>query len=232
MASTTSPERRIAVPTLVRVAFLSLALAAPSLAEPLIHPGVPAGIDREARYLVYLHGRILEGNVPEPTHPEHGTYDYGGILRAFAGAGYTVIAEHRAADTDPDAYARKVVTQVEALLAAGVPATQVAVVGFSKGGGIAVRASALLADARVRFVFLAACGDGSRSETYPDVRGRFLSVIEKSDTSGRSCRPLFEHATKPIVSEEIEISTGAGHGAFYRPRLEWVAPVLAWLNKP
>jgi hypothetical protein len=30
---------------------------------------------------------------------------------------------------------------------------------------------------------------------------------------------------------EIRIQTGKEHGAFFRPREEWVAPVLAWVRQ-
>ena len=33
-----------------------------------------------------------------------------------------------------------------------------------------------------------------------------------------------------METKEILISTGAKHGAFYRPRPEWVSDVIAWVE--
>jgi hypothetical protein len=83
---------------------------------------------------------------------------------------------------------------------------------------------------KVNFVFLAACGDGNFRNVALDVRGRILSVYEASDEAGRSCSQLFAKSKSPGERKEIKIETGGGHGAFYRPRQEWTAPVLAWVK--
>jgi len=120
---------------------------------------------------------------------------------------------------------------VRRLLAAGVPAERIAVVGFSKGGAIAMVASALLKDPRVAFVFLAPCGDWVVGRDDVDVRGRILSIYEASDELGTSCEPLFAQASAPGEHREIRIGTGAGHGAFFRPRPEWLDPLLEFIRR-
>jgi dienelactone hydrolase len=119
---------------------------------------------------------------------------------------------------------------VRSLLRAGVPAERIAVVGFSKGGGIAMRASALLENPRLTFVFLAACGDGDFREVDLRVWGRILSVYEASDEIGRSCAELFARAGPTGERAEIRINLGAQHGAFYRPHDEWLTPVRRWIR--
>jgi dienelactone hydrolase len=125
-----------------------------------------------------------------------------------------------------------VADQVRQLLAAGVPAERISVVGFSKGGAIATVASALLKDPRVTFVFLGACGDWVKGRDDLDVRGRILSIYEASDELGTSCEPLFAQASEPGEHREIRIDTGAAHGAFFRPRSEWLAPLFRWVGRP
>ena len=104
-------------------------------------PGTP---DVRARYVIYLHGRIIEDQGRRPTHPSWGTYEYQQILDRLAAGGLIVISEQRPPMTDMDIFASHVADQVRALLRAGVPPEHVSVVGFSKGGGIAMRTSALV----------------------------------------------------------------------------------------
>lgn len=207
-----------------------LLTAAPALAQRgSILSDVPAEVRPDARYVIYLHGRIVEEKGAHPTDERFGTYEYQQILDTLAASGAEVIAEQRPLGTDFRAFGAHVADQVRRLLAAGVPPERIAVVGFSKGGAIAMIASALLEDPRIPFVFLASCGDWVQGRDDMDVRGRILSIYEASDELGTSCEPLFEQASEPGEHREIRIATGAGHGAFYRPRPEWLAPVLEWI---
>jgi len=191
---------------------------------------VPDAPDPGARYLIYLHGRIVEEQGRRPTHPTYGVYEYDKILQALAGRGAVVISEQRPAQTDVDKFAARVVDQVRRLVAAGVPPEHVTVAGFSKGGGIAIRASAFLKDPRVNFVFLAACGDGGFEGADVVVQGRILSIFEANDEIGRSCRNLF---AKPGVNgerSEVEVHVGDHHGTFFRVHEEWLDPLLRWVE--
>jgi hypothetical protein len=207
--------------------------AAPALAQRgSIHGAVPAQPSSDARYLIYLHGRIIEEQgIPRPSDARFGPYEYQQILDTLAASGAEVIAEQRASGTDFRQFGAHVADQVRQLLAAGVPAERIAVVGFSKGGGIAIIASALLQDPRITFVFLAPCGDWVKGRDDVDVRGRILSIYEASDELGTSCEPLLAQASDPGEHRELRIDTGAGHGAFYRPRPEWLAPLLQWVER-
>jgi dienelactone hydrolase len=157
-------------------------------------------------------------------------YEYRKILEALASDGAIVIGEQRPAMTDMDRFATHVVGQVRFLLRAGVRPQQIAVVGFSKGGGIAMRASALLQNSGINFVFLAACGDGDFRGSELKVWGRILSVYEASDEDGRSCASLFAKSVASGARSEVRINTGDEHGAFFRPREEWLGPVRAWIR--
>jgi hypothetical protein len=202
--------------------------AAPATAPSAVLRGLPETIDPGARYLIYLHNQFWETAAPGEAHPQFGSYDYEGILAAFAERGLTVIAERRGPGADPPVAADRVVRQVRELIAAGVPAPAITVVGFSKGGAIAILASSGLADDRVNVVVLAGCGRwlASRPDLVP--HGRLLSIVEASDDLAGSCRPLFERAPPGSRTEEIELDLGGGHGAFFTPRQEWVDPVVEW----
>lgn len=207
------------------LAALLLAASAASGGEVLDDvPGVP---DASKTYVLYLHGRVVEDQGPHAHDPRFGDYDYPAVLEALGARGATVISARRPHGTDMDEYAGHVLAQIERLIAAGVPETRIAVVGFSKGGGIAIRVSSFLRRDGVRFALLAACPGAPQHR----LTGRVLSVLEASDTLAQSCRPMTEHAEKPAAFEEITISTGKRHGAFYQPRSEWVQPVLDWVGE-
>jgi predicted esterase len=222
------------VPVLIGSVLFATACGAedpsPAEASPQIFAEVPADIDPGARYLVYLHGAIIETEGVRPTHPRFGVYEYEEILTTFAERGFVVISEARPAGTDGKVYAATVVDQVRDLLAAGVPADHVTVVGFSKGGGIAIAASSMLANDDVNFVFMAACSPWLDSHPEIVARGRLLSVREASDDLVGSCEGFFERSPSPHDQVEILLELGGGHGAFYRPNPEWVEPVVEWAS--
>lgn len=192
---------------------------------PQAGPGAP--------HLIYLHGRIIEDRGPRPTHPRFGVYEFQRILDTFTGAGLEVTGEQRPAGTVPAEAARSVAGQVRRLIAEGVPPERITVVGFSKGGVIAVLSALELDDPRVNYVFIACCGDwterlfagGDRR-----IRGRMLSIHEASDAVG-GCDALFAHASSGSETAAIELELGGGHGAFYRPHPEWIDPVVRWARR-
>ena len=218
---------RLASVLLVVVLGLSEAVMAQHLK---ILDRVPVKVDQRARCLIYLHGRIIEDQGRRPTSPTWGVYEYQKVLEALATDGATVISEQRPPMTDMDQFAAHVADQVRQLLGAGVSPERISVVGFSKGGGIATRASALLENPRINFVFLAACGDGNFQGVNRKVWGRILSVYEASDDAGRSCAGLFAKAGAIGTRSEIRINVGEQHGTFFRPHVEWLDPVRRWVN--
>lgn len=193
-----------------------------------IFRAMPATIDPDARYLLYLHNRFLEVAAPGDRHPTFGSYEYQAILDALAERRFTVIAEQREPEADPAEWADRVTGQVRSLEAAGVPSERISVVGFSKGGVIAVLTSSELADDRVNFVFIAACGGWTDSVPNLEPHGRLLSIREASDDLVGSCEPMFARASAGSQTREIELHLGGGHGAFFAPRVEWIEPVVAW----
>jgi dienelactone hydrolase len=195
-----------------------------------IHDTVPGKLDPAARYVIYLHGRIVEDKGRRPTDARWGIYEYDRILEELASNGAVVVSEKRPPNTDMDRYAARVVEQVQTLLAAGVSPQQVSVIGFSKGGGIAIRTATRLQNARVNFVLLAACGDGDFRKSNLKLWGRTLSIYEESDEVGRSCASLFAQSGATGERHETRIAIGGGHGAFYRPHSEWLAPLHRWIR--
>ena len=211
------------------IVFLLTLVAVPASAQQIV-TAIPASPDPTKTHVIYLHGRIIEQLGPRPTDSRFGLYDYPAILEALASTGATVISSQRSSSTNVNEYAGVVVAQVEGLIRRGVPSEKIVVVGFSKGGDIAVHVSSFLRRPEVRFVLLGACWP--RPEE-PQLRltGRVLSIYETSDSlAGESCQSLTQHPEKPKSFKEISISTGLSHGAFYTPLKEWVDPVLEWIR--
>lgn len=79
--------------------FMTGCAAAPSSRD------MPPTINPSARYLLFLHGRIVKERGPHGEHPLYGPYDYYGLVQAFADRGFTVISEIRPRGTNPSRYA-------------------------------------------------------------------------------------------------------------------------------
>ncbi|HEX8457513.1 MAG TPA: alpha/beta hydrolase [Pyrinomonadaceae bacterium] len=191
---------------------------------------VPEQVKRDAKYLFYLHGIIVENEGVRPTSPDYGVYEYERILDTFVERGFEVISEARPKGTDPHAYASKLVGQIKRLLDAGVPPRNITVVGASRGGGIVMFASTMLKNREVNFVILASCGDFSiYRDNKVDLWGNILSIYDFKERTGvGSCRRFVESSTGVNRHKEIVVQLGLGHGLLYRPLPEWVDPTVEW----
>jgi hypothetical protein len=191
----------------------------------------PQSASPQSDYILYLHGRIIETEGIRPTHPRFGIYEYEAVLRALAANGASVISEVRPEDTEAGAYAHRLVSQIESLIAAGASAERITVVGFSKGGAIAAIAASRVEIEGLRFVFQGTCGPWMKGHRGIDLRGEALSIFEASDEVAGSCREIFMQSPRLREWKEVRINIGGGHGAFYRPDPAWVEPVLAWSER-
>jgi hypothetical protein len=194
----------------------------------LLVPASASLAQADSRYVIYLHGRIVEEEGRHPTHPDFGTYEYDAILDSLRHAGLTVLSEQRPRGTDSDAFADHVARQVDSLIARGVSPSAITVMGFSKGGWIAILASSKLKNPNVSYVFMAACGPWAFEKSDLHVTGRMLSIHETSDSMGVSCAPIFARRGPGSVAREIALSEGRRHGTFFQPRPSWLAPAVKW----
>jgi hypothetical protein len=180
------------------------------------------------RYVIYLHGRIVEDEGRRPTDPAFGVYEYDAILDSLRAAGFVVLSDQRPPRANSDSFAARVAQEVDSLIRLGVSPRAITVIGFSKGGWIAILASARLQNPAVSFVFMGACGPWAFERPDLHVAGRLLSLYETSDSLGVSCAPMFERSAPGSVTREIALSLGLGHGTFFQPRPAWLTPVVTW----
>jgi hypothetical protein len=203
------------------------------MAQGALWKDIADKVDPKARYLFYLHGRIIEEQGIRPTSPRFGVYEYEKILQTLVDKGFVVISEARPKGTDMAEYANKVVGQIQTLLKVGVPPERITVVGASKGGGIAILTSTLLKNRNVNFVIIAACaGDPDAYQPRVDFWGNILSIYDyKDDTGAESCQKFFAQSTGLNRRKEVVLKFGLGHGILYRPLKEWVDPAVAWAKQ-
>ena len=194
--------------------------------QGVILEAAPEKVDTSARYLFYLHGRIVE-QARRPVSPQYGPYEYDQILDTFKKRGFVVISEQRPTGTVVEKYAAKVEGQVRQLLKAGVPARNITVVGASQGSYIAMLASTYLKNRDLNFVFIAGCSADPGFLDMVDWHGKVLSIYESSDGAG-TCEKFRADATGLGKYHETQLRTGLRHGFIYRPLAEWIEPAITW----
>ena len=194
-----------------------------------IHEDFPDTIEPGGTYVFYSHGNIVEGKNSRPKHPKFGVYDFPAIKRELADSEFDLIAYHRPQNTKPAQYAKELAAQVQQLLDAGVAPNRITILGFSKGGYISALTSNELKNEAINVIILAGCWAWVEKSPEVQLYGNFLSIYETSDAVA-SCKILAERSPGLVSFEEIAITTGKKHGAFYNPREEWVEPVKVWIQ--
>ncbi len=189
----------------------------------------PEQIEANEKYVFYSHGFIVEGTNPTPKNEKWGVYEFPAIKESLADSQYNLIAYHRPKGTDPFVHAKSLASNVRKLLKKGVAANHITIIGFSRGAFITSLTSHYLEETPVNTVLLAGCGR-IVSNKYSDIKmnGAFLSIYETTD-GAVTCEKLRNRSPKLTSYDEISITTGEEHGAFYRPIPEWVVPVKQWV---
>ncbi len=217
---------------LVSTSLISLSMLSSQALAGQVYDTFPTEIKAEQKYVFYSHGFIVEGTNPRPENARWGVYEFPKIKSALADESYHLIAHHRPKGTDPFVYAKTLAKDVLTLIAHGVKAENITIMGFSRGAFITSLTSHHLAKTPVNTILLAGCGRIVSSK-YADytLNGPVLSVYEKSD-GALSCEKLRARSPNIISYKEIALDTGEEHGAFYRPIKEWVTPVKEWIKRP
>jgi hypothetical protein len=216
----------------VASSFSSLAFLASNAVAGEIYTTFPSRIDPDGTYVFYSHGLIVEGDNPRPIHERWGVYDFPALKTALAQTGsFNLIAHRRPANTAVASYAEQLESWVRRLIEGGVQPGRITIVGFSRGGEITALASSELKPLPINTVLLAPCWErGVQDQPAITFSGRFLSIFETTDIA-LSCRDLAARSENLASFEEVEISTGKEHGAFFKPRSEWIDPLLRRIQK-
>lgn len=189
----------------------------------------PSQPNAAAKYLFYMHGRYVERKGAS------GDHQYTAVLDALAKKGLIVIGEVRP-DTNPRAYSEKIAEQVNGLLGAGVPAKNITVAGFSRGGVITLLSAGRLRNKDIKYGVLAGCGTkGSEfrrsyirfiKRRAKQMRGRFLVAWDEADEKTRECDLAMQKAG--VEYRNLELRTGRGHRLFFKPDPVWLDPLASF----
>lgn len=209
----------------------AVARSAPVTTQGVLLTDIPEKIDPQARYLFFLHGKMVEDKGVHPVDKRFGVYEYEKILDAFKGEGFTVISEARSKGTDVEQYAGKVAGQINSLLKAGVTPQRITVLGASKGAIIAMLTSTLLKNRDVNFVLMDNCNRWVDRHFHINLYGNVLSLYDADDQIGGTCRRFFEKAGGLNKNKEVVLRTGLGHGVLYKPLREWVDLAASWARQ-
>lgn len=213
---------------------LFLLLSGSSTCAQSISAELPLSFNNSDKFVFYFHGlvvSILGDNAINNGAPEWGPYEYSKILDSLRIRNYHVISEIRDKDVHDSVYVNKTVKQVKTLLRMGVPQRQIILVGASAGWYVVLHASDQLNDKKLNYVLMGGCWpDTFKDYSALNLRGNFLSIIEKSDPH-KTCGSIF-HNRKTITSfKEIELNTGLSHGFFYKGWRHWIDPIVEWHAK-
>ncbi|MDE1468429.1 hypothetical protein [Aurantiacibacter sp. D1-12] len=194
----------------------------------------PLEAEAQQRYVIYLHGRIIEDQGLPAISERYGEYKFDEIVRALRGEGFEVIAPLRDAGADPQEQAAEVSEQVLQILDRGVLPEHITIIGASKGAYIASLVSDTMAGPQLRYVLLAGCSAGANEAFLAEDRvlnGYVLTIRDRSDTElAGSCAPLTQGSARLASFAEIETDTGLEHGLIYSPHPAWFGPAVDWAN--
>lgn len=231
--------------------FLAITCFATTAHGAKVHQDVPATPDPSAKYLFYFPGLAVELQGPDAVNPYfRKKYEFTAITKVFVEKGYEVIAEVRPKGTKTSDYAKKVSDQVRKLTSAGVPPSNIVLVGHSKGGEIVVGGAGVISSAAISYVVLAGCAmphmkhiagetprpnyEGFMNTYKGQFKGRLLSLYDHNDNDFRTCSELGADNPELKIDEQMlksDSAPGMGHAVFFAPDPIWMDPVLQWLAK-
>ena len=197
----------------------------------IISSSLPHKINPSERYMFYLHGgvvTVLGNNAINQSVPEWGPYEYLNILDSLRKQGFNIVSENRKEGVPDSVYVIKISNQVDSLLSARVPTSNIVLLGASSGWDIVLRAADRLKNKNLNYVIMGGCW----AETYKDyqslqLKGHYLSIIEESDPHG-TCYKIFERRKQVSSYKEVKLNTGLSHGFFYKGSKVWIDPLIKW----
>jgi hypothetical protein len=186
----------------------------------------------DKKAIIYSHGRIIENQGVNAVSQKFGAYKFNDIVDSLKSKGASVIALVRPKDAVSEKYASLIAQQVDSLISIGYQASNITLLGASKGAWITLLASTKLSTNQVNIVSLGICGtDVFDAFTYHklQLKGRVLSIYEKSDDLGKSCETI-NHGDQIKEFHEIRLKTGLKHGFLYTPNPAWLTPFFDWIK--
>lgn len=188
---------------------------------------------KQKEYVFFLHNKYLEDHTLDEAHPNYGVAEYYSILDKLKTENTIVISEKRKRNTEPELYAKKIVSQIDSLQKKGIPFDNISIVGTSKGGYIAQYISYLAKNPKLKFVIIGASfkDDSMNKNKNFKLYGKILSITEKSDTDSELLSKQNRFINSNIqYFKEITINSGLNHGFLFKALDDWIVPTNKWIN--
>lgn len=196
-----------------------------------LHFGCNSNIQREKKYIYYLHGRIIEIQGKNAVSEEYGIYEFDSIVNIFRDSNSIVIAEVRGENVGYVQYANKVSKEIDSLVKLGIKSKDITVIGASKGAIIASNISSINSNP-INYVFLAGNNDYQEELNDWKFHGQVLCFYDDSDTiAGKNYDYWKNKPNYTTKFEQIKINKKLGHGFLYKPYKDWVEPTKKWIFK-
>ena len=186
------------------------------------------------KYVIYLHGKIIEDQGIPAISNQYGEYKYDEILQSLSNHGLCVISEKRNKNTNIYEYAEYISDVIKNLIDNGVLPEDISVIGASKGAAIAICVSHILDNKDLNFILLSICCDKIDSFMFNNniqLSGYILHIYDESDSIAERCT-AFKHilnSNNITKFNEIQTKLGLGHGLLYQPFDEWIKPTIKWI---
>jgi len=68
-------------------------------------------------------------------------------------------------------------------------------------------------------------------QSVQSMKGRFLSIYDESDPKCDICQRILKNTSNETTFNEIKVKNGLGHSLFYRPRRDWLEPIVEWIDQ-
>lgn len=183
------------------------------------------------RHIIYIHGRIIEEQGKNAVSEEFGKYELDGIIAALKVANSTVHYDVRKENVEPREYAVKISKQIDSLIHLGVKATNISVIGASKGAVIASNVSDINLNP-INYILLAGNNQFQETNNNWKFHGQVLCIYDLSDTiAGKNYDHWKNNENYTTKFEQLELKTNMGHGFLYKPLAAWIKPTKKWILK-
>lgn len=189
---------------------------------------------QQQHYIFFLHNKFLEDHSLTEKHPKYGVAEYRPILDKLKDKNTVVLSEKRRPNTDPEVYARKIISQIDSLKGKGILSKNISIVGTSQGGYIAQYVSYYAKNPDLKFVIIGASFKDDSLNEDPNFKlyGNILSITEKSDDGHVALYTEKRFQNSQLKTfKEIEVNTGMNHGFLFKALDVWLVPTKEWIRK-
>lgn len=184
----------------------------------------PQAYSPDKKYVIFMHGNNVYKTSDAGTAEREKNRM---IAEQIAALGYSVILDQRDYGVKVYDHSLMVAKRIKQMIADGVPASHITVMGFSSGSNGAFYIAATLLNPELGYVYLAGCHQ--RISGFP--RGEMLALYERRDGQEfGSCESQVAKVSSGVKYEEKMYDTGTGHKFFTAYDELWGADLKAWLQ--